>query len=78
MVPVNKLCTDTSVDTHRKYLILLDIPTNLLMWVYKIWEIRTSLFNKLDIFLHHIIQNFLGLMMYTVKEQHITNETVSI
>ena len=44
---LNKLFTDNSFSTRSTYIIFLDIPTNLLLWVCEIWEIRTSLLNKL-------------------------------
>ena len=72
-----KFWTDASVDNRRKYLIFLAIPINLLLCGCEIWSLQTSLLKKLEVFLHRSIRRILGISLAEVKDQHITNYTVS-
>ena len=76
MGALQKFWSGASVGNCSRYLIFLAIPDNLIMWGYDIWALRTSLLEKLDIFLHHSIWSILGIKMNEVKEQHTTNESV--
>ena len=50
MGALSKLWTDYSVDNLSKYLIFLAVPINLLLWGCEIWEIQTSLLEKLEVY----------------------------
>ena len=76
MVDLSKFCTDASDNNHSKYLIFLAISINLLLWGCESWALRTSLLEKLEVFIHRIILRILGISMAEVKDQRITNETV--
>lgn len=46
---LHKFWIDTNVDIFSKYLILITIPTNLLLWGYEIWDLHISLIKKLGL-----------------------------
>ena len=76
MGALDKFWTDASVDNHRKYLIFIAIPINMLLWVCEIWVLQKSLLKCFEVFLHRSIQCILGIIMTEVKYQRITNKTV--
>ena len=63
--------SDASVENISKYLILLAIPTNLLLWGCERWALCTSVLNKLELFLHISIQHILCIKISVVKEEQI-------
>ena len=71
-----KFWTDASLYNHRKYLIFLAVPINILLLGCESWALQTSLLKNLEIFLHCSIRRILGISMAEVKDKHITNETV--
>ena len=40
------------MDLYNKYLLVRDIPLNLLLWGCETWSLRQVLLNKLEVFLH--------------------------
>ena len=76
MEALSKFWTDASVNNRNKYLIFVTIPINILLWGCEIWELRTYLQKKLEVFLHHSIQHILGIIMTELKDQNTTNDTV--
>ena len=76
MGALNHFWKDISVNLRSKYLILLDIPINLLLWGCESWSLRVSLLNKLEVFLHRIRSRILGFTMTQMKEDRITNDII--
>jgi hypothetical protein len=40
------------LNTYSKYILFCAIPMNLLLWGCKMWSLRQSLLDKLEVFLH--------------------------
>ena len=68
--------SDKSVDLKSKYLVFAAIPRNLLLWGREIWDLRTSLLSKMEVFLHRSVRRILGITMTEVKEERIRNAEV--
>ena len=67
---------DEHVNIHRKYLIFLAIPINLLLWGWKIWALHKTLLGSLKVFLTWSIRSIMGITMEQVRDRRITNESV--
>ena len=77
MGALSKFWIEVSVNNSIKYLIFFTIPINILLWGCETWALQISLLKKLEVFLHCSIRRILGISMAEVKDQKITNETVS-
>ena len=64
------------LDVYNKYLLFQAIPMNLLLWGAKMWSLRKSQLDQLEVFLHRSIRRILQISMSTVKEEKIWNERV--
>ena len=64
------------IDMYSKYMIFRAILCNLLLWGCEIWALRTTLLNKLEVFLHRGIRRILGIKMGQVRERHIENSHI--
>ena len=66
------------INMYLKYMILREIPCNLLLWGCKSWALRQFLLNTLDIFLHCSIMRILGINMTKVRDMRIKNTFIRI
>ena len=66
------------INMYLKYMILREIPCNLLLWGCKSWALRQFLLNTLDIFLHCSIMRILGINMTKVRDTRIKNTSIQI
>ena len=73
MVAPEKIWKDRHVYMYSNYIIFQAIPCNLLLWGCEIWDLRQSLIDKLDVFLHCSIRSILGIRMGQVRKRHIKN-----
>ena len=64
------------VDMYSKYMIFRAIQCNFLLWECEIWALRTTLLNKLEVFLHRGIRRILWIKMEQVRERHIKNSHI--
>ena len=64
------------VNIHRKYVIFLSIPINLLLWGCKIWALYKNLLSSLEVFLTQIIWSIMGIRMDQVRYFRIENKSV--
>ena len=67
---------DPSVDIHSNYLIFCAIPVNLFLWGCKSWELRETMWSKLEVFFHRSIRKILSITITQVIDERITNESV--
>ena len=68
---------DEKVGKQSKYLTFLAIPINLLLWVCKIWILKTSLLASFEVFLHCSIRNVLRINILQAQDQKLENRKLS-
>ena len=64
------------VELHRKHLICMAIPINLLLWGCGSWALKESLVKSTDVFLHSSIRRILRITMLDMKNEHTKSETI--
>jgi hypothetical protein len=64
------------LEIWSKYLLFHAIPMNLLLWGCETWLMRKALSNKLEVFLHHSIQQILQVSVTKMKEEQIRNDHI--
>jgi hypothetical protein len=64
------------VNTYSKYLILMAIPINLLLWSCESWALQKDLLLILERFVTHQVRRIIGLNMYLVQKYKITLKTM--
>ena len=76
MVAMSKIWEDDHVDLYSKYLLFRAIPFNLLLWGCESWDLRKTLLDSLEVFLHRGIRQILRIKMSQVIGRHIKNASI--
>ena len=67
---------DDHLDVYSKYLIFCAFPCNLLLWDCESWDLRQTLLDALEVFLHRSLRRILQIQVRHVIEHQIKNEHV--
>jgi hypothetical protein len=76
MGALKNVWNSSHLNIRSKYLLLCAIPMNLLLWECKTWLMQKALPNKLEVFIHHNIQQILCVSIMQVKAKWIHNKHV--
>ena len=71
-----KYFDSSHMNTFSKYLTFEAVPINLLLWGCESWLPRTSLINKLEVFINCNAWNILRILIFQVKDDRITTKQI--